>query len=197
MSSDPLKFYFKDYGKTKFIPHLICAHKQGSVPSAIAIDAFFINQIRKDAYYPKKPCDPGIPGQTRRAKLLKRITPPDMREDPYIVAFLIALAQRQKKHFKKTGTTRPPPSHFSVSLFMTHMPPSEEEMPSRHFFMHGYHAKIPLSLLRRLEEPGRVFEEEPGIPVRCYPVEFVRMEGKVCCVHPRDEILRALEFTQK
>lgn len=57
-----------------------------------------------------------LPGLNRCHTLLKRYTPVDPQKDPYIVALVIALAQKERRH---RAQPLPPSSSFTVRLLIS------------------------------------------------------------------------------
>lgn len=59
-----------------------------------------------------------IPVRMRYLKLLKHHTPPDPYRDPYFIAVLIALAQKQRRSWRQRPGPGAAPSYFTVWVLL-------------------------------------------------------------------------------
>ncbi|KAK5655813.1 hypothetical protein OQA88_5351 [Cercophora sp. LCS_1] len=148
------------------VANILFRPTKSRTPRMIHVKHSWISESRIRRHGPRTD-DPSSPVNRKKEIKLRKMTPVDITQDPYVVALLIAVAQKQRD-----GKAREK-SHYDVGLVITHHPLEETGCS-----MHVYHARIPVGVLQRLEKPGREFAVEEGVAVDVYPVEFGG-DGKV------------------
>ncbi|GAB1316424.1 hypothetical protein MFIFM68171_06634 [Madurella fahalii] len=96
---------------------------------------------------------PNVPGLSRFQKQLRRLTPHDPREDPYIAALLIALAQEQRLPDEGGGG-----NHNDMNLFSCATNAARSQLllvtrPGDTTWLHIYTTKVSPEFLERIDWP--------------------------------------------
>ena len=161
------------YFARRTVAHLLCktyshCHARPISPSLAYLDLSDITQQRRvklgdpSAALSSHPVN--APRFRRAQKLLRRFTPADLFEDPYLFALLVAIAQAQHRRLYKNSN-----EDISVSNAITPPPPSPSPpppspppptillvtRPGDTIWLHIYTSNIPAKLLDRLDCPSR------------------------------------------
>ncbi|KAH7222564.1 uncharacterized protein BKA55DRAFT_697339 [Fusarium redolens] len=161
----PLSFY---YGKRRVRladshVHIFCIKEEISIPHVDPVMGYYRynadEQRQKRFRAPRAPS--GLnnnPVQRKYDTRYRKVTPEDLRKDPYLVCILLSLAQLQ--HRKSYG----PRGLFLARLLVTHL--------ADHTDAYVYKADIPHQLLESLDHPTRSIEDFDFPTVRYVKVPF-------------------------